>query len=69
MAITEDARDCITLEKVEKEPASYVLPEFTERVEGVANWFQQVGSLDLDARWNSPRATTMSMTVWTSCPQ
>ena len=54
MAITEDARDCITLEKVEKEPASYVLPEFTEHVEGVANWFQQVGSLDLDAPMEFP---------------
>ena len=54
MAITEDARDCITLEKVEKEPTSYVLPEFTEHVEGVANWFQQVGSLDLDAPMEFP---------------
>ena len=48
------ARDCITLEKVEKEPSSYVLPEFTEHVEGVANWFQQVGSLDLDAPMEFP---------------
>ena len=54
MAITEDARDCITLEKVDEEPASYVLPEFTEHVEGVANWFQQVGSLDLDAPMEFP---------------
>ena len=54
MAVTEDARDCITLEKVDEEPASYVLPEFTEHVEGVANWFQQVGSLDLDAPMEFP---------------
>ena len=54
MAVTEDARDCITLEKVDKEPASYVLPEFTEHVEGVANWVQQVGSLDLDAPMEFP---------------
>ena len=54
MAITEDARDCITLEKVDEEPASYVLPEFTEHVEGVANWFQQVGSLNLDAPMEFP---------------
>ena len=54
MAITEDARDCITLEKVEKEPDCYTLPEFNERQEGVANWFKQVGSLDLKAPMEFP---------------
>ena len=32
--------DTMTLEKVEKEPEIYVLPEVNERAEGVANWFQ-----------------------------
>lgn len=46
--------DSCTLEKVEKEPSCYVLPEFNERQEGVANWFQQMGSLDLEAPMEFP---------------
>lgn len=42
-------KDSITLEKVEKEPDAYRLPEFQERQEGVANWFKQMGPLDLEA--------------------
>ena len=45
-----DVKDSITLEKVAEEPAYYTLPEFNERQEGVANWFKQVGSLDLDLK-------------------
>ena len=44
-----EAADSITLEKVEKEPEIYVLPEVNERAEGVANWFKSVGSMDLKA--------------------
>lgn len=47
-------KDSITLEKVEKEPAIYVLPEVNERAEGVANWFKLVGDLDLAAPMEFP---------------
>lgn len=47
-------KDSITLEKVEKEPDSYTLPEFNERQEGVANWFKQMGSIDLKAPMEFP---------------
>ena len=40
-------KDTISLEKVEKEPEIYVLPEVNERAEGVKNWFSTVGDLDL----------------------
>ncbi len=49
-----DLRDSITLEKVEKEPTIYVLPEVNERAEGVANWFKLVGDLDLQAPMQFP---------------
>jgi len=47
-------KDTATLEKVEKEPDIYVLPEVNERAEGVANWFKMVGSLDLSAPMEFP---------------
>ena len=47
-------KDSITLEKVEKEPAIYTLPEVNERREGVANWFSQIGDLDLKAPMEFP---------------
>ena len=46
--------DSITLEKVEQEPAIYVLPEVKERAEGVANWFKLAGNLDLTAPMEFP---------------
>lgn len=46
--------DSITLEKVEKEPDIYVLPEVNERAEGVANWFKLAGNLDLNAPMEFP---------------
>ncbi len=49
-----EIKDTMTLEKVEKEPAIYVLPEVNERAEGVANWFQTVGDLDLKAPMEFP---------------
>ena len=49
-----DAMDSITLEKVEQEPAVYVLPEVKERAEGVANWFKLAGDLDLTAPMEFP---------------
>ena len=54
VAYAGDVTDSITLEKVEKEPAIYVLPEFNERQEGVANWFKTVGSMDLEAPMEFP---------------
>lgn len=45
-----ELKDVITLEKVEKEPAIYTLPEVNERAEGVANWFKLVGELNLDLK-------------------
>jgi beta-galactosidase len=49
-----EVKDTATLEKVEKEPEIYVLPEVNERAEGVANWFSQVGDLDLKAPMQFP---------------
>ena len=54
VAVTDEAKDSITLEKVKAEPASYTLPEFSARQEGVANWFKQMGSLDLTAPMEFP---------------
>ena len=48
------AKDSITLEKVEKEPDIYILPEVNERKEGVANWFKLAGDLDLKAPMEFP---------------
>lgn len=47
-------KDSMTLEKVEKEPSIYVLPEVNERAEGVANWFKLAGDLDLKAPMEFP---------------
>ncbi|MCD7956874.1 MAG: glycoside hydrolase family 2 protein [Lachnospiraceae bacterium] len=53
-AFAGDVKDSITLEKVEKEPSVYVLPEVKERNEGVANWFKLAGNLDLTAPMEFP---------------
>lgn len=54
VAAAGDVKDSMTLEKVEKEPAIYVLPEVSERKEGVANWFASVGDMDLEAPMEYP---------------
>ena len=54
LAVAGDVKDSITLEKVETEPAYYTLPEFNARQEGVANWFKQVGSMDLESPMEFP---------------
>ena len=54
VAVADSVKDSITLEKVDKEPDCYTLPEFNERQEGVANWFKQLGSLDLTAPMEFP---------------
>jgi len=54
LAVAGGVKDSITLEKVEKEPAIYTLPEVNERAEGVANWFTTVGDMDLKAPMEFP---------------
>lgn len=54
LAVAGECRDSMTLEKVEKEPDIYVLPEVNERAEGVANWFKLAGDLDLAAPMEFP---------------
>ncbi|MCH4206901.1 MAG: hypothetical protein LKF79_00870 [Solobacterium sp.] len=54
LAKADGIYDSITLEKVEKEPEIYTLPEFNERQEGVANWFKMAGSMDLKAPMEFP---------------
>ena len=54
LAVAGDVKDSITLEKIAEEPAYYTLPEFNERQEGVANWFKQMGSMDLTAPMEFP---------------
>ena len=54
LAEAGEAKDSVTLEKVDREPAVYVLPEVSERAEGVANWFTAVGELDLSAPMEFP---------------
>ena len=54
VAVAGDVKDSITLEKVDKEPEIYVLPEVNERAEGVANWFSTIGAMDLKAPMEFP---------------
>ena len=54
VAMAEPVKDSITLERVDQEPECYTLPEFSQRQEGVANWFRQMGSLDLTAPMEFP---------------
>ncbi len=54
VAAADTIKDSITLEKVAEEPKCYTLPEFSDRKEGVANWFKQMGSLELDAPMEFP---------------
>lgn len=54
VAVAGPVKDAITLEKVDQEPAVYVLPEVNQRAEGVANWFQLAGDLDLQAPMEFP---------------
>ncbi|MCD7746162.1 MAG: glycoside hydrolase family 2 protein [Lachnospiraceae bacterium] len=61
LAVAGDVKDSITLEKVEKEPSIYVLPEVNERNEGVANWFQMAGDLDLTAPMEFPEGFAKSV--------
>ena len=54
LAVADQVKDSITLEKVEIEPKIYVLPEISERAEGVANWFKTMGTMELDTEMQFP---------------
>lgn len=54
VALAGDCRDSMMIERVQKEPEIYVLPEVNERAEGVANWFTLMGDLDLKAPMQFP---------------
>lgn len=65
-------KDSMTLEKVEKEPSIYVLPEVNERAEGVANWFKLAGDLDLEAPMEFPEgkySVRDNMEELSKCPE
>lgn len=65
-------KDTMTIEKVETEPTVYVLPEFEERQEGVANWFKLVGDLDLKAPMEFPEGkynVNYTMEQLAECPE
>ena len=71
-AVAGDIKDSMTLEKVEKEPAIYVLPEVNERAEGVANWFKLAGDLDLEAPMEFPEgkySVKDTMEELSKCPE
>lgn len=54
MAVAGDVKDTMTLEKVTEEPSVYVLPVSDDDSEGVANWFTQMGDLDLAPEMTFP---------------
>ncbi len=65
-------KDSMTLEKVDKEPDIYVLPEVNERAEGVANWFKLAGDLDLKAPMEFPEgkySVKCKMEEIAECPE
>ena len=47
VAAAGDLKDSATIEKVETEPAIYTLPGVNDNSEGAANWFTQMGDLEL----------------------
>lgn len=72
MAASGDIKDSMTLEKVDKEPSIYVLPEVNDRAEGVANWFKLAGNLDLKAPMEFPEGKYSikdTMEEIAKCPQ
>lgn len=72
LAVAGEAKDSVTLEKVDKEPAIYVLPEVNQRAEGVANWFTAVGDLDLSAPMEFPEgkySVKDTMEELAKCPE
>lgn len=71
-AVAGPVQDAMTLEKVEREPEIYVLPEVNERREGVANWFSTTGSMDLHAPMTFPAGSwnvRYTMEELAACPE
>lgn len=65
-------KDSIALEIVEREPSIYVLPEVSERAEGVANWFSAIGTMDLKAPMEFPEgrySVRDTMEELAKCPE
>lgn len=54
LAVAGACKDTMTLEKVESEPEIYTLPITDDGSEGVANWFTQMGDLELAAPMEFP---------------
>jgi len=72
VAAAGSLKDSMTLEKVDKEPSIYVLPEVNERAEGVANWFKLAGDLDLEAPMEFPEgkySVKDTMEELSKCPE
>lgn len=72
LAVAGEVKDSMTLEKVENEPDIYVLPEVNERREGVANWFETTGEMDLKAPMEFPEGkwnVKYTMEEFASCPE
>lgn len=60
------------LNALAKEPDIYVLPEVNERREGVANWFETMGEMDLKAPMEFPEGkwnVKYAMEEFASCPE
>ena len=47
LAVAGEVKDSTTIEKVETEPEIYTLPGVDDSSEGAANWFTQMGDLEL----------------------
>ncbi len=47
LAVAGECKDSATIEKVEAEPEIYTLPGVEDDGEGAANWFTQMGSMEL----------------------
>lgn len=72
VAVAGECKDSMTLEKVEKELAVYVLPEVKARAEGAANWFKLAGDLNMKALMEFPEGKYSikdSMEDIAGCPE
>ncbi len=54
VAVAGAVKDTMTLEKVEVEPEIYTLPGVEDDAQGVANWFTQMGSMELVPQMQFP---------------
>jgi len=54
MAVAGEVKDTMTLEKVEVEPEIYTLPGVEDDGQGAANWFTQMGSMEMDTELHFP---------------